>query len=135
MVCGLFYMLPVKWLSGGYTIQAFLKAVKSFLFVRSDMGHLWFLIALFWCFILFFPLYKYGYQKNNSIFPCLLMSALVYTLNAMIPIDFLGLQRGMQYLVWFALGFSFEHFKPVLKPIVNPNQPGVILLLGGEGVC
>ena len=51
-VCGLGFMLPVKYLGNFYTSDNFMAAVKSFL-VGGESGHLWFLPALFWCTVSF----------------------------------------------------------------------------------
>lgn len=52
---GIFYMFPVKYLGNFYTFDGMINAILTIW--RGGLGyydgHLWFLAALFWCFILF----------------------------------------------------------------------------------
>ena len=50
--CGIFFMLPVKYLGNFYSAENFAEAVRSFL-NGGESGHLWFLAALFWCMVIF----------------------------------------------------------------------------------
>ena len=90
-LCGLFFMLPVKRMTGYYNKENFIEAVTKFLIGKGD-GHLWFLPALFWCFIIFWCIHRLAGKKN--IYPVL---------------------RGMGYLFWFALGYWFDGMRHKLS--------------------
>jgi fucose 4-O-acetylase-like acetyltransferase len=130
LLCGVIYMLPIKLFLGGYTAETFQIAIKVFLLGQSDLGHLWFLLALFWCFVIFFPLYVFYRKYNDTIF-ILLVSIVIYYLIPKINFDFFGFKLGMQYLVWFVLGFSIEHYKPIIKSILKNNKYKYLIFMGG----
>ena len=65
MTTALLYMFPLKRLVGFYNNTNIISAVEGF-FYGANTGHLWFLIALFWAFILFYPLEKYVLQNMSG---------------------------------------------------------------------
>lgn len=75
---GTLYMFPVKRISGFYMGKDYFTAFQNFLF-GSNAGHLWFLLALFWCFLLFYPIEKYICQKNMCI--GIITACVIYNLN------------------------------------------------------
>ncbi len=110
-VCGWLFMLPVKLLGGFYNKETFLLAMNGFL-SGTDSGHLWFLPALFWTFIVFIILEKICKRfKINNPYVLLMLAGVIQLLYNRIPFDVLGFKIGMSYIFWFALGFCFEHEK------------------------
>lgn len=109
-LCGLVWMLPVKYLAAFYTAEELPAALGNFLLGGSDAGHLWFLWALFWCmavFALLEKLLKIGEKPwVFSLVPLGLGAALNLCAPHLPP--WLALQQAGQYFVWFALGWAFE---------------------------
>ena len=108
---GLFYMIPIKYISGFYTKDAIASVIQGFLFGQFS-GHLWFLLALFWCFAIFYGLEKYIFTK--SCFVAVIVACAFFNFNqySMINSQFLsvipGLTRAISYLPYFIGGFLFE---------------------------
>lgn len=98
-------MLPVKRVTGYYNAENFAEAIAKFLVGRGD-GHLWFLPALFWCFLVFWCIRRLAGKRNS--YPVLLLAALIQLLIGYLPFDFFLFKRGMGYLFWFALGYWFD---------------------------
>lgn len=108
---GIFYMLPLKFIAGFYTKQNLLQAIKVF-WHGDESGHLWFLGALFWCFIFFAILQKTLMRLNiKSKIVLLCLACLISVFHKSIPIDFLELRRGASYLVWFTLGYVLDDYR------------------------
>ena len=111
-LCGLFFMLPVKRMTGYYNKENFIEAVTKFLIGKGD-GHLWFLPALFWCFIIFWCIHRLAGKKN--IYPVLMLAALIQFFQGYLPFSLFLFKRGMGYLFWFALGYWFDGMRHKLS--------------------
>lgn len=120
-VCGLLFVLPVKYFCDFYAAETFPRAVASFLLGGNDSGHLWFLTALFWCMLVFALLEKTAARfsaglPGGTALPLLAAAGLIQTVAApRIPMDLFGFARGMEHLFWFALGYGFELLRPKLE--------------------
>jgi hypothetical protein len=68
-------------------------------------GHLWFLLALFWVFIVFWIIRKVSF---GSLGVMLLLSLIVQFYHRYLPFNFLLFQKGMEYIVWFCIGYIFQ---------------------------
>jgi fucose 4-O-acetylase-like acetyltransferase len=119
---GLLFMLPIKYISGGYTIPNLPSAIVSFSAMVSDAGHLWFLTALFWCFIFFYFIYTIGYFKKNSIVYILLFSVVVGIIASLDSTSILGISQGLSNLIWFSLGFCFGHIRSAYTRWIGSNK-------------
>lgn len=65
-VGGFLWMFPLKCISGFYAdAESLIKALNSFATGRYAMGHLWFLPALFMCFMLFYIIHKPSYTGGG----------------------------------------------------------------------
>lgn len=107
-VYGWLFMLPVKWIAGYYDKNSFVEALRAFL-SGGDCGHLWFLIALFWAIIVFAAIVKIFERLHvKSIYVLLFTCGIIQILYARLPFDILGLQKGLSYLFYFALGYCFQ---------------------------
>ena len=111
-LCGLLFMLPVKLMTGYYNADNYNEAVVKFLVGKGD-GHLWFLPALFWCFIIFWCLHRLVGKRN--IYPVLVLAALIQYFHGQLPFDFFLFKRGMGYLFWFVLGYWFDGVRKKLS--------------------
>lgn len=106
-------MFPLKYLAEFYTKDNVMDAFQNFIF-GGNSGHLWFLIALFWCFILFYPLEKYIFRKN--FFIGLLVTCFIYNCSGLLvglPMinSIPGLERAIVYLPYFIGGFVLEDIR------------------------
>ena len=75
----------------------------------GNSGHLWFLIALFWCFVIFYPLEKYVFRRNifcGIIIICFLfnwnLSGLLGDISAINSVP--GVAGALNYLPYFVCG-------------------------------
>ncbi len=111
-IYGALFMLPVKVLGNFYEPKALLPAITGLL-TGTEGGHLWFLPALFWCMVVFVAMEKLLKRKTQSVFLLLLLSGLIQcTYSTYIKFDFFYLAQGIGYIFWFALGYTFEHYRP-----------------------
>ena len=62
---GLLFMLPVKYLGCFYTKETILPAIRAF-WLGGESGHLWFLLALFWCIIGFSIIIKVLHRLKRA---------------------------------------------------------------------
>ncbi len=116
VLCGLAYMLPVKFLGGFYNGAGLAAAYRGFL-LGYDSGHLWFLPALFWCAAVFALLAKLLAPLGRwQPLALLAVSALASWLAGLAPGDLFLFCRGMGYLVWFALGYCFQLLRSRCRP-------------------
>lgn len=107
-IYGWLFMLPVKRIGGFYSNNSLKEALRGFL-SGVDSGHLWFLIALFWCIIIFCILVKSLIKLNiQSIYAVLLIAGVIQLIGSYLPIDILGFKIGISYIFYFAIGYVFE---------------------------
>ncbi len=113
---GWFFMFPIKWLTGFYDKTTIVQAFKGF-FRGVDAGHLWFLLALFWCILLFTAIVKLLQKLGiNSLYAPLLLCGAIQFLGAeALAVNIPGLAPGASgeesalfYIFYFALGYVFE---------------------------
>ena len=108
VICGYFFMLPIKLLAGFYTVEGAKNAYRWFL-MGIDSGHLWFLLALFWCMIVFVIICKLleriGLSGNVII---LIIAGGIQLINGKITIPYWGVQNGLAHIFWFAIGYAYE---------------------------
>lgn len=104
-LAGALFMFPIKLWCNFYNSQSIFLALGEF-WKGVDSGHLWFLLALFWCFILFYICNKYVGKK--SIFLLLILSFIMQQYYTIINVNICEFQKGVSYLFWFSLGYCFE---------------------------
>lgn len=110
VLCGLLFMIPLKTLGGYYAAADYFKINAAFL-TGKEMGHLWFLTALFWCFIVF-----YGLKTLfKTALPVLACSLLLYLFHGRIPFHFFEFSFSMQYVLFFAAGYYFNKIEPFFE--------------------
>ncbi|MBF1086300.1 acyltransferase family protein [Solobacterium sp.] len=112
LLVALFFMFPIKYLGNFYTYSGLSKAIISFFtgFGGSDEGHLWFLIALFWCLIIFVCITKILDKLHSNhpiiiLFICIIVSQ--FSIRY-ITFSFLQISTSLYYIQWLALGYLFE---------------------------
>lgn len=130
-LCGLVWMLPVKYLAGFYKTENLSAALGDFLLGGGDSGHLWFLPALFWCMAVFALLEKLlAIDAKKWWFCCvpLALGAALHLLSQRLPVWF-ALQQFAAYFIWFALGWAFEPLRAAAA--ARPCRGRVLLLAGG----
>lgn len=117
LACGLLFMLPVKLWARFYTPGAMREALMGFL-SGAESGHLWFLVALFWCFLLFWPIRRFVAHKAplGGLLAAIVAARLLALALADMP--YFELLRGAEYLGWFAAGFAFAAYKDKLDALL-----------------
>ena len=105
-VYGWGFMFPVKFAGNFYNANTIAEAMMRFIY-GGEAGHLWFLPALFWCFLIFSVMHSF-FAGNNM--KCLIFSGVISLLCVYVPGRdiFLGLKQGMNNIVWFSAGYVFE---------------------------
>ena len=116
LLTGLFFMIPIKYLIGGYKLEEVPGAMLGLITLTNDsgdftfindQGHLWFLVALFWCFVLFVLLYRLLCSTKQRLL-LLIIIGIVFNLISPLPIfNTVTLNLGMKNLIWFIFGFCF----------------------------
>lgn len=109
---GLLWMFPIKIIAGFYSDNAsILAALSKFLIAEDAMGHLWFLPALFWCFILSWFLERIA-KKFESRYVVFLLSIILVQILSKFPLpNIFCLPRSLGYLNYFTAGYCFEEFR------------------------
>lgn len=106
-LCGLLFMIPMKYLGGFYSTENLQPAFYHF-WIGTDSGHLWFLLALFWCMVVFVLIHKLLIHLGCTSDTVRLMVCGVIQLFANdMPIHVLKFHVGLRYIFWFALGYYF----------------------------
>lgn len=105
ILVGILYVIPIKLISRFYSTNYVPNAI--FYDMMNGIGHLWFLFALFWIFILFYVLEKYIYNNNKYVFWVIIL--ITYFFSDIIY-DFMpnGLKSHVQYVIFFCIGYFFE---------------------------
>ena len=114
-------MLPIKYLVGFYNSKrSLLNAFFYFIEFTDAMGHLWFLIALFWIFIIFSILKMYVDKVGGGAIHILLLSGiLTFWISAVCPFNPFSFVRGMSYVFWFSIGCAFQRYRANHKEILD----------------
>lgn len=109
--CGLCFMLPIRIAIGYPTYQGMSigDVVQKFL-TSTDVGHLWFLPALFFMFLLSELILTIaekisGIKNNPEIILCIVAFAL-YLEGYRIGFGYPPLLSAFNYLLWFSLGYT-----------------------------
>lgn len=101
---GLGFMIPVKWLANFYDNHTANVAYVNLL-GGGSAGHLWFLLALFWVFIVFWIVQRISLGSLCAMF---LISLFVQFYHNYLPFNILYFQLGMSYFIWFCIGYIFH---------------------------
>lgn len=114
---GLLFMFPIKYFTGFYSSDSFIKSVLSFFVSTGDSGHLWFLVALFLCMIIFVLMVKILTKFNlYNEYALLLISIILQWISASnITTEVLGIKKALGYIFWFALGYCFEKIRKAIS--------------------
>lgn len=110
LLTGLLFMIPLKTMGHFFDLQQVPTVIFNF-FTGHESGHLWFLTSLFWCFLIFWGLKKF--LKND--FLILIASFILYLYYDKFPEGYFDFAFSMQFLFFFAAGYSFEKVRPFLE--------------------
>lgn len=140
---GLCFLLPIRVAIGFSSYQNLgVLEIGYKLLNSSDVGHLWFLPALFLIFLLAELILAVaeklpGIQKYPEIFLCAVAFGL-YLEGYRIGFGYAPLLGAYAYLIWFSLGYLLHVWQPLVRRIYsNPVVKWVLLLLGAGlyGYC
>lgn len=129
---GVFFMIPIKRLSDFYTSDNLWTGISIFL-SYGQTGHLWFLITLFWCMLVFYMIHKINEQYLGDYDTNLiLISLLLYLVgNDLINFDFFGFKSTFSYLIWFNIGYVFENVRKNIDLNISVYEGiGICIILG-----
>lgn len=108
---GIFYLLPIRKVIGysGYIGKSFCELFVNNFLMASDVGHLWYLPALFFVFIIseliLFIVEKIPYICKKSEIVFLIVSFILYLEGYRISFSYPPLMSAYTYIFWFSLGF------------------------------
>lgn len=108
-VWGWGFMLPLKRIGNYYTAETFATALRVFL-MGEESGHLWYLTALMWCMLLFLILKKALNRLgiHSGYLLLILVRVVQLLLGNYVKYNVLDFQMGVEYLLYFAIGYQFE---------------------------
>ena len=132
---GLCFMLPIRVVVGYPTYQGIgIPDVMQKFLTATDVGHLWFLPALFSVFllsdlILTIAEHIPGVKKYPEIFLCIMAFAL-YLEGYRIGFGYPPLLSAFNYLLWFSLGYTANIWQDTVKKIyaIAPVKWALIVL-------
>lgn len=115
LFCAVFYTIPVKLFGGFYVTENIGAALNGILFASGDAGHLWFLAALFWNFVIIRCLEIKFNAENRNEYMIPLISVILYILlyDKAVKIPYLDLR----YFGYFSMGYLFAAVKEKGKRI------------------
>lgn len=121
---GLGFMLPIRIAIGypAYRGMGILEVLQKFL-TSADMGHLWFLPALFCAFLLSEVILSIGekipgIRRYPEIFLCVVAFAL-YLEGYRIGFGYAPLLSAFSYLLWFGLGYFINAHRALVQKIYS----------------
>lgn len=132
---GVIWLLPIRMAVGfpsyrDMSLMAFLKKLLT----SEDVGHLWFLPALFSVFVLSELILSavekiLGIKKTSALFLCLVAICLYFG-GYRIGIDYPPLLGAFNNLVWFGLGYLLNTYEKFLRRIYDNRliKWGLLLL-------
>ena len=129
----LFYLLPLRLLIRypGYSGLGVKELLSCFL-TASDVGHLWFLPALFFVFLfaycILWAVEKIPGIRNRSDLLLLLVSAVIYFEGYRFVPHYPPLQTAALYLMWFSLGYCIHCFQDLVGRIYRNRWLSAVLL-------
>lgn len=116
---GIFYMIHVKYLGNFYTFNGMIESILSIWHGGQGYydGHLWFLAALFWCFILFTILIQLlkKIHMENPFIPLIICFIIATLASKYTTTFFMEFHSGLKYIQWFAAGYIFEKYRHLYK--------------------
>lgn len=112
LLAGMFFVIPIKFISHYYSIDYLSNAI--FYEMLQGIGHLWFLLALFWIFICFYILERYIFPRNKYIFYMIIFGTYFFS-DFFDIIGIPGLVKNYNYLLFFYLGYFFESIREKYK--------------------
>lgn len=132
---GVCFLLPVRLVVGYPSYQGMgILAFGRKLLTSNDVGHLWFLPALFFIFILSEIILTIAekipvIRKYPEILLCMASFAL-YLEGYHICFGYPPLLGAYAYLLWFGLGYALHEWQKVLRKLygVGPVKWGMLLL-------
>lgn len=104
---GILFMIPIKYLTDFYGNASVYNIITSFVIKQENVGHLWFLISLFWVFALFYIIHDLICRDNIIL---TLAAVLIVTLNQSyfyFEIYAQSVITGYHGLLYFTLGYAF----------------------------
>lgn len=132
---GICFLLPVRIAVGFPSYQGvgigkfFIKILTS-----SDVGHLWFLPALFLSFVLSEGILNFaekipGIRKHKALFFCV-TATILYLEGYRIGFGYPPLLNAYNYLIWFSMGYALNVYQYIIRDIYrNPGMKLIILVL------
>lgn len=122
-VYGLLFMLPIKFMGQFYNEESIGKAYRGFL-IGIDSGHLWFFLSLFWCMLTFYIVIKLLKKlKLDKMYLILILFLFISIMSRYMPFDFVGIKKGLSYVLCFAIGYCFEkERKKYMKSMVGDTK-------------
>lgn len=132
---GVLFLLPIRLLVGlpSYQNMGVLDFVYKLL-NASDMGHLWFLPALFFIFVLAELILAAaeripGIRKFPVLFLCMAAFG-IYLEGYRVSFGYGPLQSAYGYLIWFSLGYFVNVHQKVLRKVygVSPVKWALLVL-------
>ncbi len=123
------FSIPLKTISGFYQISDLVNVYSSGLtFQETTGGHLWFLIALFWCLISFYPIAKI---LSDRYFTILLVCFLLTNGSYMVPsINIMLWNNPFTYIFWFSLGYVFHQYRQDINEFLDNKGIFFVLIMG-----
>lgn len=121
---GLFYLLPIRLAVGysGYQGNSVVDFALKFL-TANDVGHLWFLPALFLIFLLseiiLFVAEHIPVLKEFPGIVLLMAGAALYLEGYRIGLGYSPLLSTFNYLMWFALGYCLNVYQEYIRKIYS----------------
>lgn len=132
---GIFYLLLIRKLINypGYIDKSFFNIFVNNFLKASDVGHLWYLPALFFtfliseCILFVFEKIPYICEYIEIIF--MIIAIILYFAGYRIAFSYPPLLSAYSYIIWFSLGFFWNKWDKVFDFIYDNKFIIIILVL------
>lgn len=132
---GIFYLLPIRRLINypGYIDKTFFDIFISNFLKASDIGHLWYLPALFFTFliseVILFIFENIPYICEHIEIFFMIISIILYFMGYRIAFSYPPLMSSYSYIIWFSLGYFVNKWNGIFNSIYNNKLIIIILVL------
>lgn len=110
IVVALLYVIPIRLFVEYDNYNSSIKEALKLFLLGQDMGHLWFLLMIFWVFIIFYLVLKLKMSYKCNILICIVM----YFISSQLP-SILQIKRALYYIIYFNIGFLINKYRNSIK--------------------
>lgn len=123
LLVSLLFSVPILFITGYFGDQNYVYKIFVGYMLGYGTNHLWFIIALFYIFIIIWILDRY--VSSFMVKSLIIFSLLLF--NNFFSIEFLYVDKALEYITWFYLGCIFTPYYTLVNNIIQKHYSEVII--------